>query len=308
MTLLAPRWTSEQFEVARLQAVQLFRQQRVQEPLEDYLSHFGEARDSVEDLLELTVDLRELSERAGEALSHHLAAVRYLAGPPISEDDLKVSAGTEEGEDASLAPSRVLADAVLARRIVQTVLLGLDRERFPWVSEGREPSEGERAVAITASSALMAARKVLTSRANESKTAQEQLVKEALKGAGFTEVSARNITTLHHAPKLGEFCGESNFGSRKADIVLRLWDQRVMALECKVSNSSTNSVKRLNNDAAVKSKTWLEQFGTAQMVPAAMLAGVFKLHNLKSAQASGLTIWWSQDLDTMLEWIDRTRL
>jgi hypothetical protein len=306
MTLLAPKWTSEQFNEARLQAIELFRQQRMQEPLEDYLSHFSEARASMENLLELTVDFKELNERAGEALSTHLQAVRYLAGPPISNDDLKVVAGDADG-DVSLAPSRLTTDAVLASRIVQTVLLGLDRERFPWVSEDREPTEAERASAITATSALIAARKVLTARANESKEAQEQLVKDALSAAGFNEVPTRDISTLAHAPKLGEFCGESNFGTRKADIVIRLWDQRVMALECKVSNSSTNSVKRLNNDAAVKAKTWLEQFGTAQMVPAAMLAGVFKLHNLESAQQAGLTIWWSQDNDTMLNWIERTR-
>ncbi len=306
MTLLAPKWTSKQFNEARLQAIELFRQQRMQEPLEDYLSHFSEARASMENLLELTVDFKELNERAGEALSTHLQAVRYLAGPPISNDDLKVVAGDADG-DVSLAPSRLTTDAVLASRIVQTVLLGLDRERFPWVSEDREPTEAERASAITATSALIAARKVLTARANESKEAQEQLVKDALSAAGFNEVPTRDISTLAHAPKLGEFCGESNFGTRKADIVIRLWDQRVMALECKVSNSSTNSVKRLNNDAAVKAKTWLEQFGTAQMVPAAMLAGVFKLHNLESAQQAGLTIWWSQDNDTMLNWIERTR-
>ncbi len=306
MTLLAPKWTSKQFNEARLQAIELFRQQRMQEPLEDYLSHFSEARASMENLLELTVDFKELNERAGEALSTHLQAVRYLAGPPISNDDLKVVAGDADG-DASLAPSRLTTDAVLASRLVQTIFVGLDRERFPWVSEDREPTEAERASAVTATSALIAARKVLTARANESKEAQEQLVKDALSAAGFNEVPTRDISTLAHAPKLGEFCGESNFGTRKADIVIRLWDQRVMALECKVSNSSTNSVKRLNNDAAVKAKTWLEQFGTAQMVPAAMLAGVFKLHNLESAQQAGLTIWWSQDNDTMLNWIERTR-
>ena len=54
-----------------------------------------------------------------------------------------------------------------------------------------------------------------------------------------------------------------------------------MPLECKVSNSSTNSVKRLNNDAAVKAETWRQDFGTVPIVPAAVLSGVYKLTTWK---------------------------
>ena len=50
-----------------------------------------------------------------------------------------------------------------------------------------------------------------------------------------------------------------------------------MPVECKVSNSSTNSVKRLNNDAAVKAERGQTCSGRADVVPAATLSGVFKL-------------------------------
>ena len=43
-------------------------------------------------------------------------------------------------------------------------------------------------------------------------------------------------------------------------------------------------MKRLNNDAAVKAETWRTDFGTTQVVPAAVLSGVYKLHNLEEAQ------------------------
>ena len=46
-------------------------------------------------------------------------------------------------------------------------------------------------------------------------------------------------------------------------------------------------VKRLNNDAAVKANRWIEEFGTAQTVPAAVIGGVFEAHNLRAAQESG---------------------
>jgi XamI-like restriction endonuclease len=273
------------------------------EPLEDYLKHFHEVRSTVENLLEETVGLSLLQARAVHILSdpHRQEAVRYLAGPPISADDLRVVA------DATLSPSALAADDQMARRVIETVLLGLDRQRFPWVTEGREPTGIEKAVAIMSTAALVSARRVMTARANEAKGEQEQKVKDTLQAAGFTEVASREISTLHSAPAAGEFCGESLFGTRKADIVIRLWDHRVMALECKVSNSSTNSVKRLNNDAAVKAQVWIVEFGTAQTVSAAMLAGVFKRHNLEQAQERGLTIWWSHDLDQMVSWIEQTR-
>jgi hypothetical protein len=283
--------------------MELFREQRMAEPLEDYLEHFQEVRSTVEKLLDETVDLSRLPTRAVHILSDRSLqeAVRYLAGPPISADDLKVVA------DAKLSPSALWADDQMAQRVIETILLGLDRQRFPWVTEDREPTETERAVAIMSTATLVAARRVMTARANESKTEQEQKVKDALKAAGFLEVAPREISTLHSAPAAGEYCGESLFGTRKADIVIRLWDHRVMALECKVSNSSTNSVKRLNNDAAVKAGVWIGEFGTAQTVPAAVLAGVFKRHNLEQAQERGLAIWWSHNLNQMVTWIEQTR-
>jgi XamI restriction endonuclease len=182
----------------------------------------------------------------------------------------------------------------MAKRVLETVLLGLDRNRFPWVAEDREPNDDERAAAAMASAALIASRRVLTDRANESKDEQEAEVKLRLRGAGFAEVDPRIINTLDDVPELGQFCGEAMFAGRKADIVIRLWDGRAMPTECKVSNSSTNSVKRLNNDAAVKAHTWLDEFGPRHTVPAAVLAGVFKRHNLEDAQDRGLTIFWAR--------------
>lgn len=95
-------------------------------------------------------------------------AIRYLASPLVSKDDLKVLA------DASLAASKIRADPVMARRVVDTVLLALDRHRFPWVSDDREPTEAERHLAIISTTALMASEKIKTNRRNESKDQQEK--------------------------------------------------------------------------------------------------------------------------------------
>jgi hypothetical protein len=128
-----------------------------------------------------------------------------------------------------------------------------------------------------------------------------------LKDLGLKEVPAREIPDFELAPKPGEFCGESVLGTRKADIVVRLWDRRVMPIECKVSNSSLNSVKRLNNDAAVKAGSWKRDFGLRQVVPTAVLSGVYDLHNLFDAQDRGLTVFWAHDLGPLTDWITQTK-
>jgi hypothetical protein len=300
-----PRWNDEEFETARQEAIRVFRDRRMQEPLEQYLEAFEARRDAVENLIESTVDLTTLLDQAADLLSDGdlLTAVRYLAGPPISADDLKTLA-----DDASLAPGRLKGDPEMARRVMEVVLAGVDRGRFPWITENREPTEAERQAAVIATAALLAQRSVMTNRANESKDEQEEAIKECLRQAGFNEAERRTISNMSDAPPVGSFCGESQFGSRKADVVIRLYDGRVMPTEAKVSNSSTNSVKRLNNDAAVKARQWTQEFGTRSVVPTAVLGGVFKLHNLRSAQnQDNLTIFWAHDLDSLVAFIEQTR-
>jgi hypothetical protein len=295
----APRWTDERLEHDRLIAITRFRDERVTEPLDQYVRAFDAYRGHVERLLDATGDLADLSGNRVAILTDPdlLEVLRYMAGPPISADDLKTVA------DATLTPSRLAADPAMATRVAETVRLALDRRRFPWVSEGRMPMPGERDAAVLASTALIATQRLSTHRRSTGKNSQEQAVADALAGVGFTAVPTRTIATLGDAPGPGGFCGECMLGTRKADFVIGLPGGRTMAVECKVSNSSTNSVKRLNNDAAAKAQRWLGEFGTVQMVPAAVLSGVFKRHNLTAAQDSGLSLFWAHDLGAFTSWV-----
>lgn len=299
-----PVWSSEQLDTDRLKASAAFIKERLEEPLEDYLEAFDLYQGYVEELLETTVDLTDLDAPALEVLSdpHLLEVFRYLAAPPISADDYKVLADAK-----SLSKGHLQRSPADVQRLVGVVRLVLDRRRFAWVIDGREPTEAERNAAVMASAALIAASRTQTGRRTKGKEQQEAAVKAALKVLGFSEVPSRTIENISHAPQPGHFCGESKLGTRKGDIIVRLWDHRVMPIECKVSNSSTNSVKRLNNDAAVKAQSWKTDFGLRQVVPSALLSGVYKLHNLVDAQDRGLTIFWAHDLDALTSWIASTK-
>jgi hypothetical protein len=298
-----PVWTPEELERDRRAAIEAFRVERLEEPLEQYLKAFDGYRSVVEDLLRTTVDLRQLDQTALDVLTDQRLseAFRYLAGPIISADDLKTLA------EAVLSPARLRQDPAMVARIVEVIRTALDRRRFTWMAEGRKPNEDERATAVLASAALMANTRVGTQRRSQGKLSQELAVQQKLSDRGLRLAARRSIPTLREAPAPGEFCLESDLGKRKADLIVTLWDGRVMPIECKVSNSAVNSVKRLNNDAAAKAEYWIVDFGKRQVVPVAVLSGVYKLHNLLTAQERGLTLFWAHNLDSLTAWIETTR-
>lgn len=300
-----PFWTKEQLTECAATARSMFRTERLSEPLERWKKTFDEYHIQFHRLFDEynLANPNDLSpEQVADIFHNQLGdALRYLAGPPISADDLKVLA------DVSLAPGRLANDPEQARRLLETIMIAIDPRRFPWVSQGRAPTEDEKASAILASTALITAQRVSTDRRNEGKDIQENAVKDYLVNIGFEEVPARHIHTLMDAPEIGQFCSEAMVGSRKADVPVRLYDGRLMPIECKVSNSSTNSVKRINNDAAVKANIWSLEFGTNQVVPTAVLTGVFKVLNLEQAQKGKLTLFWAHELEELGKFIESTK-
>lgn len=170
-----PIWTRAELDVDRGTAIAIFRKERIEEPLEDYLEAFDKYQGYIEELLETTVDLTQLEGQALEVLTDPrlLEAFRYLAAPPISADDLKILA-----EATSLTKGQLRKRPGDVKRLVETVRLVLERRRFAWVIEGREPTEAERGAAVMASAALIAASRVQTKRRATGKTQLETLVQE----------------------------------------------------------------------------------------------------------------------------------
>lgn len=271
-----------------------------------WAAHYEAARSKFEMLFEKLGHLTPeniTDDTLADAYSSRLGeALRYLAGPPISDDDLKVIADVE-----SLAPGVLSKDIEALRKVYAVIERVIDPYRFPWVLTKTAPNTTQIEAALLASSVLLAGQRLATERRSDGKDGQEGAVKQYLLSIGFTEVPTTSITTLVHGPQRMQFCGECLVGARKADVVVRLHDTRLLPIECKVSNSARNSVKRLNNDAAAKAENWLKEFGTVQIVPAALLSGVFNLLNLEQAQDRGLALFWGHDLDEVGEFINSTR-
>lgn len=305
-------WTDGELGADRERAVQDFVRERLREPLDVYTERFDDAQDAVETLLEGTLDLtlllpdhpaEELRERLYEIVTDddQLYAFRYLAGPPISADDLVTVSDAE-----SIARTRIEEDPSILDGLARTVLEAHDRRRFPWLMEDRDPTPMERHAAIIATAALVAYQRYQTWRRTQSGNDQEQLLADALVANGFTQVPTRAIEFAADGPGPGEFCRESKVRDEKADVVVRLWDRRLMPIECKVSNSSVNSYKRLNREAAGKAAFWSRELG-AQVAPAALLSGVYALTSLQQAQNRGLSLFWAHDLNALTNWIEETR-
>lgn len=305
MNLTAPRWTAKQLAADAEKSAAAFRIERLA-PTEAWKQHFAKSRERFAALFERLGDLApdKISDAAlTQTYQGNLSeALRYLSGPPISDDDLKVLADVP-----TLAPGVLSANPVNLRKVFAVIERTIDPHRFPWVVERRAPTEGEKTAALLASSVLLAAQRMSTARRGDGKSAQETAVKDYLVSLKYREVPRGTISTIVEGPKKGEFCSECLLGTRKADVVIRLNDTRLMPIECKVSNSATNSVKRLNNDAAAKAGEWHKLFGTNQVVPAAVISGVFKVGNLMQAQDSGLTLFWAHDLEKLGKFIRAIR-
>jgi XamI restriction endonuclease len=282
-----------------------FRNERLGEPLDLYNKFFAQftaiftnlvdelgnvAKDPVD--FDLIADL--VTGRAKQK------AFRYLTAPPISADDLQTVA------DAILTPSRLRLETAQAKRVRDTILTIIDPHRFPWVMDARRPTPHEKHAAIVASAALAAASEVGTHRRNTSKAAQEHAVKALLSGIGFRQVAVREIPMLTTAPRPGQFCGETRLAGTRADVVARLKDGRVMAIECKVSNSAVNSYKRLVHDTGGKAGTWYAQLGRAQVVPAAVMSGVYSPANLLDVQNNmHVALFWQHRLKDLADFVKK---
>jgi hypothetical protein len=299
-------WTEQQLAEQAKVALNEFVDRRLAEPGGKYLAHVQARRGAIVRLFKTlaTIDPRNPDPAVVRKVILDGAlfdALRYVAGPPVSEDDLGVLVTRDIG---GFGKAQLRTDDALPAQILTLICRLADPFRFPWIAARRKPSHRELRDAIRATMTLHAAQSLLTDRRRYGKDVERRL-ETRLRELGFTKIRTPNkgrITAPIHYPSYPKFYGECTVHGRKVDLFIALPQGRMIALEAKDSSSALNSVKRLNNDTAAKAEHFARQAGKI-IINVALLSGVFQLASLKSAQDAGLYLVWAHDLDGFIEWI-----
>jgi hypothetical protein len=291
------RWTQAELEAARLAAIADFVEERSKEGIEPYRSACAESLGLIERLLAATDDLRELATGVALAAEPDLLRIaRFLTSPPTSAADLNTLAGAK-------VAGRTHLDIDSAMRAAGVLRSVLDPERFPWTERGsfRPPTPEERRTAMRWTAGLSAVQTIHTARRSGQSGRQQNAVAQLLIELGFERVRPRQISVVGEIGR-GQFMPESVVVGSKCDVPIGLRDGRLLLIECKVSNSEINSVKRLNRETENKKDTWSHAFGE-RAITAAVLSGVFRVQNLRDAQANGIAIFWERDLTPLRQFL-----
>ncbi|MET0265972.1 MAG: XamI family restriction endonuclease [Duganella sp.] len=277
------------------------------EPLGDYLAEFTSAQvaadyviDKLPVLLATPTDRQELAKIVlNPALN---TALRYLAAPPISKDDL------DTVMCRSVTGTAIRNDQAFADELVELIRQTIDPKRFPWLASGETPTAEALHVAKLASAVVATCQRVQTKRRSDEKAELEGAVERLLDAMGFTRIPTPRGAILHaeDLPAAGEYMVGATLGNDNGDCVIGLYDRRRLALECKSSNSEINSRKRLNKEVIKDAENWGAQFG-AQVLTAAALRGVFKPEYVRDAQNTPIMIIWEHRLEDLAAFIESTR-
>lgn len=299
-------WTEEELIAQAQVALDEFVDRRLAEPSGKYQAHVNARRAAIVKLFKIlsgvdpaNPDLTSVRKILFD--DELFDALRYVTGPPVSEDDLGVLVTRNV---KGFNKTDLTKNDQLPADILKLICRLADPFRFPWISTRRAPSLRELRDAIQATMTLHASQSLQTERRGYGKEVERRL-ELRLSELGFTKVRTPNKAKIEapiYYPSYPNFYGECTVHGRKVDLFIALPTGRMIALEAKDSSSALNSVKRLNNDTAAKAKHFAAQAGL-NIINVALLSGVFKYESLISGQQSGLYLVWSHDLDGFIEWI-----
>jgi hypothetical protein len=299
-------WTHEELQEQAQIALERFVDRRRAEPGSRYVSHIQAHRRAIVRLFKALagIDPNKPDPAAVRKIvldDELFDALRYVSGPPLSEDDLGVLVTRNI---AGISKTQLKKSDELPVDVLKLICSLADPYRFPWVSSGRTPSARELREAVQTTMTLHATQSLQTERRSYGKDVERGLETRLIE-LDFKKVRTPNkgeITAPIHYPAYPNFYGECTVHGRKVDLFIALPTGRMVALEAKDSNSAVNSVKRLNNDTAAKAKHLAAEAGKI-IINVALLSGVFKIDKLESAQDSGLYLVWSHAMDGFIDWI-----
>lgn len=292
-----PRWTVDRLREDRAESERRFIEQRKHEGPRAFAATCAEMRPLVEAALRASDDLHSIR---GDIFRDNPALwqpFRYLCGPPISQEDLWTMVG---GPKFRNVPESLADDTAEALRDI------IDPVRFPWVAERRPPTPQERSAALLATTVLLAAQALGTTRRGEASLRQETAAADAIASRGLTLDPSRDELRVLDQMARGTYSRERKIAGAKCDVPVRLRDGRLLALECKVSNGPKNGWKRVNREVGGKAEQWRQIFGN-QVLTGVVLSGVFDLSCLQTAQDNRVVVLWEHNLDPLAEFVEQAR-
>ncbi|OYW44038.1 MAG: hypothetical protein B7Z08_03930 [Sphingomonadales bacterium 32-68-7] len=227
---------------------------------------------------------------------------RTLMAPPTSQDQFKLICPIwPKGSEKSGTSVNAEAAALVAESFAAWRSPGL----APWLSFGRQPKRREVERLLTTISPLIAHQRIATARRNRLAYEQEQELIQRLQTLGWTKLKSRTIDN-QASLAFKEFMHKARFasgisGRAEVDIALGLPKTIVLAMECKVTNDETNSVKRIN-DVVKKADAWKDHWGNF-VQPAALLQGVVKFSDVRRLLEKNVQVFWSHRLDLFETWL-----
>ena len=237
-----------------------------------------------------------------EVRGGHMLVLRQMLAPPLSQDQFaivcssysKALENTDRPVPANKAAS--VAEAFLAMRDIQLL---------PWLAENRAPLAEEIRHTVTAVTPLLASQIHLTAKRTASSTDQEEAVVALLNAKEWERLPSR-LVDRGAILAARQFMKKTKFATttrpQEVDIACGLGGTMVLAMECKVSNDTTNSVKRIN-DVLKKATAWRDHWGSF-VRPAALLQGTIGYKDVQRLTHAGVAVFWSHDLPRFERWID----
>ena len=263
----------------------------------------AEAERDVLATLEATRDLADV-EAALRKSGGHMSVLRFLMAPPLSQDQFKLACPPwQKGSEKS---GRPLGEEA-ARATALAFEHWQDDDRTAPVRVG---DHGEkRLAAVSATAHMMAVNTYRTVRRMRLAHEQEQAVVDLLHELDYRQLPSRLVDEPGVLAE-DEFMHATQFktadgSTHEVDLAVGLPKRTVLALECKVSNDKTNSVKRVN-DVLKKASAWKRQWGRT-VVTGALLQGVYSDKEPRRLLEGDVVIFWSHRLDELDSWLRREK-
>ena len=268
----------------------------------DWAAAIAASNQLVDAALLASDQLRDIGAGLSQSAAH-MRVFRHALAPPKSQDQFKILC--KEWPKTSEKRGVGLKKAI-ASSCAEIISAWLDKRACPWLSENREPTAQELWAFKSALSALIASQEVSTATRNRLAATQESQVVTLLLEAAWTRLPSKLIDKRGEVP-VQHFMHKTRFATgtstpQEVDIACGLPNALVLAMECKVTNDGTNSVKRIN-DVLKKANAWRAHYGNF-IQTAAMLQGVIKPKDVERLIDADVKVFWSHDISDFGSWLN----